>query len=60
MIKIKFTELNFAGYEREYIVDVDSYNITVNQTGSYNISYVKNDERYLVTNCSYPEVIKQK
>lgn len=57
MIKLEFTELNFAGYERKHTVTVDSYNITANKNGSYNISYAKNGKNYLFTDCSHPKII---
>lgn len=54
---ITFTQLNFAGYEREITIEVTAYKAISCANGTYNISYKKDDKRYLYDNCTHPKRI---
>ena len=58
---IRFTELNFAGYERKHEVEVMSWSTRVNLNGTYNVFCVSpNGESFVVSNCSYPKKVEEK
>ena len=54
-VLITFTQLNFAGYEREITIEVPEYKAISCANGTYNVSYNKDGERYLFENCTQPK-----
>lgn len=58
MKKIRFTELNFVGYERKLELEVDEYRTTKNQNGTYNIICKIGNEKKVFNNCTHPKLVK--
>ena len=55
MREIRFTQLDFAGYERKFKKVVDEYRVTKNQNGTYNIICTIAGNQFIYNDCTYPD-----